>query len=68
MFILKVKTLKGCFNTFQPVNKAFSFRHSIIYLSSAHSKQRISERMFWGIPALMANLEDDLCLKKFNVF
>ena len=59
----KFKTLKGCFNTFQLVDKALSFSHSLILLSFAQSKQRISERKFQGIPALMARSEEGFCFK-----
>ena len=34
-----------------------------VKLSFAHSEQRISERKSWGIPALMIQLEGDLCSK-----
>ena len=58
-----IKTLKDYFNTSQPVDKAFSFSHSLILLSLAHPKQTISESKFWDIPAFMAHLEDELHLK-----
>ena len=60
--------MKGCFNIFQPVDKAFSLSHSFISLSFAHSMQIISEEKFWGIPALMAGLKEDLCSKKNQSF
>ena len=59
----KIKTLKSCFNTFQPVDKAFIFSHSVILISFVHSKQIISSQNFYRIPAVMVRLEEDLCFK-----
>ena len=56
MHTLGNKTLKGCFNTSQLVDKCFSFSQSLIWISFAHSKQRKLERKFWGISALRAHL------------
>ena len=57
------KTLNGCTDAFQPVDNAFIFSSHLISL-----KQRIQERKFRGIPALMTHIEDGMCFKKLKVF
>ena len=44
-------------------NSKLNFSHRLIYLYFAPSKKRISERKFWDIPVLMAQLEHDLRFK-----
>ena len=40
----KFETLKNCFNTFQSVDEAFRFLHSLILLCFTDTNKRISEK------------------------
>ena len=59
----KFKILKSCCNTFHPRQKFFIFCRMFIWLSLAHSKQKILEKNFRDNPPLIGQLKDVLCFK-----